>query len=480
MKKLTAWILLVVTIICILASCQKSRPEPDFNTVDLSDSEYNTGEIYYVRSYPENRDFTEAYYEYVNNEILVIANEGVAKSEVEELAESYGASVVGYIELTGDYQWRFDKTYTYDELLDLTKKLENEEILYASHLQTVLTNEEEGTSGFVKYKDNWGYEAIKADKAAEYVKDAEAIHLGAIDASFAKDHEDIEYAELLSNTEPTYNEHGNHVMGIMGATRDNGLGINGVYPLAKGNLYGFSTGDLDCTMFIYKAALTALLTRNVKVINVSLGIDDASTVYCLMQKYPDVTADIQYQVDILEEYFLSMLEKGYDFVIVNASGNNACFTFTQNEDEIEDVYYGWSYESSDERVTNGQANYGHPFVMIDNEDVRSRIISVGAVEKTEEGYKEAVFSDNGSRVDLMAPGVEIYSATHKPKKYATFEGTSMAAPHVTGAAACVWSVKPSLTGAQVKEILCSTADIDVEGTDVNMVNVLAAVKKAME
>jgi subtilisin family serine protease len=41
--------------------------------------------------------------------------------------------------------------------------------------------------------------------------------------------------------------------------------------------------------------------------------------------------------------------------------------------------------------------------------------------------------------------------------YASFQGTSMATPHVAGVAALVKSVNKKLTGAQVKEILTSTA-----------------------
>lgn len=485
MKKIMVLFLAVIILLSVFAGCAKKRPKYDFLTVDLSSEEYHTGEIYYVRSYPENRITADCYFEYVNNEILVTAKEGVAKSDIVALAKENGAKVVGYIELTNDYQWQFEENFTYDELVKLSKTLGANELIKVSYLQTVVTNEEEGSSVFSSgIKENWGYEAINADTAAEYADIMTPVNVAAWDASFTSDHEDVRFAELLSNTEPTYDAHGNHVAGIIGATHDNDKGINGVYPLADGNLYGFSTGDLDCTMFIYKAAITALLTREIKVINVSLGFDWAEIQYCLLQGYDAYMQDIMYQVNILEEHFLTMLSKGYDFVIVNGAGNSACCSFKKIGDSSEGIFCGWEAEYEDVRKTDGMANFAHPFVMMESEELRSRVICVGATEQSiddngDPAYAEASFSDSGSRVDVMAPGVGIYSASYKKGKYETSDGTSMAAPHVSGVAACVWSANNTLTGAEVKEIICLSADIDVTGTDVNMVNALAAVELAL-
>ena len=58
-------------------------------------------------------------------------------------------------------------------------------------------------------------------------------------------------------------------------------------------------------------------------------------------------------------------------------------------------------------------------------------------------------------VDLGAPGVGIWSTV--PGGYAEYSGTSMATPHVTGAAALYASVNPSATGAQIRTALLNTA-----------------------
>jgi subtilisin family serine protease len=69
----------------------------------------------------------------------------------------------------------------------------------------------------------------------------------------------------------------------------------------------------------------------------------------------------------------------------------------------------------------------------------------------------ASFSQYGATtVDLGAPGVGIYSTT-AANLYESYSGTSMATPHVTGAAALYKSVHPSATAAQIKNALLSSA-----------------------
>ncbi len=90
--------------------------------------------------------------------------------------------------------------------------------------------------------------------------------------------------------------------------------------------------------------------------------------------------------------------------------------------------------------------------------------SVIAVAAVDARNVRASFSNSGPQIALAAPGVDIYS-TYKNGSYATMSGTSMACPHVAGAAALAWA--SGLTSATaVRERLVSTAeDLGIVGFD---------------
>ena len=81
------------------------------------------------------------------------------------------------------------------------------------------------------------------------------------------------------------------------------------------------------------------------------------------------------------------------------------------------------------------------------------VIAVGAVDQQN---NRASFSSVGRQLELMAPGVGILS-TVPNNGYASYNGTSMASPHVTGAVALVWEAKPSLTNIQLRNLLNDSA-----------------------
>lgn len=85
------------------------------------------------------------------------------------------------------------------------------------------------------------------------------------------------------------------------------------------------------------------------------------------------------------------------------------------------------------------------------------VISVAATDNRD---RLASWSNFGkASVHLGAPGVNVYSTVPMDKGgYATFSGTSMACPHVAGAAALLWSLNPGLGYGQIKDRLLQTVD----------------------
>lgn len=79
------------------------------------------------------------------------------------------------------------------------------------------------------------------------------------------------------------------------------------------------------------------------------------------------------------------------------------------------------------------------------------------VAATDSRDKRAYFSQYGAWVDISAPGTSILSTVPNGLT-ATYSGTSMASPHVAGAAALVWSRYPQWSAAQVRSALENGAD----------------------
>lgn len=102
----------------------------------------------------------------------------------------------------------------------------------------------------------------------------------------------------------------------------------------------------------------------------------------------------------------------------------------------------------------------------------------------------ATYTNRGSAVTLSAPGSTIYSLGNTGPRgydpsgwsYLPRSGTSMAAAHVSAVAALMWSVAPTLTAAQVRDVLLRTATRwpgATTGAGAGIVNAAAAVEAVL-
>jgi subtilisin family serine protease len=94
------------------------------------------------------------------------------------------------------------------------------------------------------------------------------------------------------------------------------------------------------------------------------------------------------------------------------------------------------------------------------------VLTVGGTDQSD---RVTSFSNRSSALDLAAPAVDMPVAVptfYSPSGYATFDGTSFAAPLTAGAAAWVWTVRPQLDPTQVEDVIRDSArDVGAKGWD---------------
>ncbi len=366
--------------------------------------------------------------------------------------------------------------------------------------------------------DNWGLEAINAPTAWGYLSELSTSRVGLIDTFPNLDHEDLTIAGAYwtlydiddrvwttydmteQNIEP--DDHGTHVSGTMGATW-NDVGISGIlgnnseiyYSKAYNSKNGTAYADYD-TAYTFVKSISVLLEKDVTAINISLNTSRIRG-FAASQGDKDAIESLQREAelagDMLERLILQRESAGKsDFVICVAAGNSNGNYFVPDEDaDYGYLMYNSPKYGSLQGGVNGtkysEAKYNNFLNFITNDEVANRIIVVGAVQvdnakstKSETRYKYTSFSCTGDRVDIAAPGYDIYSCTVKSYDY--FNGTSMATPHVTAAAGMLFAANPDLTGPEVKKILVASASgrYYFDNGDCGLLDLATAVGMAIE
>ena len=464
-----------------------NQPAQDDTDIQEPGTFDSIGEAYYKT--PSAEDIItdeETGFHYVRNQLLISAYMGAEKSIFEEICNEIGAEIVGYIELTNDYQIEFLENKTLDEMVTIAEYLDSFSFISTVTLNMVSSCEANITqtndtlyndNQTSRYKDDnsteynryvpdlwaeptastdlWGLAKLRVLSAWDYESSFVPVKVGVYDNYFTPRHEDLRYAGLMNNPSPDDIEkvyHGTHVAGILCALHNNKKGISGVATNAE--LYAYGGAATDSSSMAQKVAFANLIGNNVKVINYSVGskyetVSNASRTGD--ELYVETRRTVLHNAHILAEFLNKFIDAGYDFVICSSAGN------TEAE---------WStYHSSDPYPDTGyfDAFYNSAINAITDEAVKSRIIVVGAL--TQAG-KLSTLSNRGDRIDFLAPGTKILSTVDKgtdPNGYALNSGTSMATPFISGIAALMYQANPTIRASHVKLIMQSSSESYFDG-----------------
>ena len=500
------------------SSSIQSKVSETGSTEEETEETVDAGEMYSENIAEEHIAFDEeSGLQYADNQLLVTTVSGVTEQEVQKLIDPYQASIVGRIEMMNIYQIKFPQSYAKEELdqikeaLSSSNKIENcgENHVMDVDIDATYPNDAKWKGKWKKKNPTgitWGMEAIHAPEAWDYYNEMQGVNVGVYDNMFYN-HEDLKFHGILNNVANLNNSHGTHVSGTIGANYNNKIGVCGVFPKARLYAASFETlenqnqGEMGRKVAFYDL----ICANRCRVVNLSIGTNVVT--YAAARGNQAAKIAVQSSAKIMGD-FLEELLKLNDFVICKAAGNgNATESYVRADANDADAPYGYipydndhkgkyaKYENQSDfnnRISNAQKDGSveayDGITAITNAEVRKRILVVGAAENLGKGkYKMADFSDCGNRVDVAAPGVEIYS-TVENNGYASdiWSGTSTATPHVTGVAAMCFSVNKNLTGVQVVDIICKTAEGSLEYTTNNgskkfkypLINAQKAVERA--
>lgn len=360
--------------------------------------------------------------EFADNRVLVVLDKKVGSINKKHKKSFFGLGGISNIKDLTEIQERKDNTLTVDEetfrqiiqlelpthskknVLNVIKWLEKiEGIVYAGP-DYIIGNAETETND-VRFIEQTDLANIQIQEAWDITTGSTAVRVGVIDSGIAS-HPDlndnvVEGWDFFNNNNVTTDDtdgHGTHVAGIIGAVGNNGVGI-------AGTAWNISLVPLQVTYdgrhsFLSDEieAITYATNNNIPILNYSRETSWYSTAF-------------------------KQAVANYPGLFICAAGNGKLNLDTSK-------YYAASY------------------------DLRN-MISVANVTNTEMLVESSNYGKNV--VHLAAPGNWILS-TVLEEGYATKNGTSMAAPRVTGVAALIYSIRPDLSPLEIKELIMNNVD----------------------
>jgi len=294
-------------------------------------------------------------------------------------------------------------------------------------------------SGFTDLGDNWHLEQLQLTDAWELTTGSSTVLVGVSDGGFDTLHDELDGRVMLQYTSDE-SAHGTAIAATIGGNTDNGVGIsaiNWVSPLV------LADNQLS--------SVSALLNIDeLKVVNGGWAIpgyiDDSFSIFSANS----VIAHYEQALTLTRPY--RQLAKTHPEQLLVWSAGNGVNNGSSNSTGVYGV---------DGRLHSPALHYDDNGFL----NPMDNVVFVGAM--TSDGRLKH-YSNYGKAVDIVAPSG--YKAAALDGEYFTadsygsneasgtgFDGTSSAAATVSGVASLIYSLYPSFTGQEVKEILINSA-----------------------
>ncbi len=398
--------------------------------------------------------------EVMNNQVVVTLASGQTQSDLETLLATEGGSIIGSNSYTGAYQISVPSGTSAQVFANT---LDSSSVIDAAGTNPILYLELTPNDEYYNDSDyNWMFIAISAEAAWDLTTGETSVTIGMIDNGLYRggtalsgttrtnfqneiDSSRLQFAagsdRIDNDDDPTVDtengyssdnsdHHAIRVAGIIVAKGNNSNYMAGMNWNSWFYPFRASSGEADCQTYIN--ALSTAIYNGVKVINCSTG--------SFLRPRFLVFANNQPHIDQFKA--LAALAESKNIMIVTSAGN-----------------------------TNNDGAGHYPSCLTADYD---SVISVGGIDSSDARYylTAAEGSNYGSTVDIAAPGESVYTLDNPKFTFTPVNGTSVAAPFVTGTISLMFSLADKhgydLTVAEVKSILKSSSYTDSLSTDKSM------------
>ena len=382
-------------------------------------------------------------YDYIVSDRLVILLNDVNRMEqfAAKLKEIYPSNeyyVSYYNHLTGMIIFQVPPSKLEHTLKNLTNHSKLSAFDYIVCYDSIMRNGSDyvpSDNGFTSSSYSWYFKPIQIYEAWNITKGSEDVTVAVVDNFIDLEHDELRGKAIASYSVSRRDQyvnpqcagkldeigHGTHVAATVVGAMDNGRGVAGIAPNCK--FIAVSIADKNGVMptsNLIEGVMYAVL-HGADVVNVSIGID-------LMPGMSE-----RAQMEYIENTGKAT-EAAWAQIFKWAAARNCIIVWAAGNDTM---IAGVDPSKRDEST------------------IRVSAVNRNLKRTDFSNYGEDVGANHDNYSTISAPGVDIYSAV-PGNKYMSLEGTSMAAPIVTGAVALMKSIDKSITAKEAIDVLRKT------------------------